>query len=129
MRFKKINYNIIKKWHDDCLNLLEIYKSDDALPMEMEWALYQNYKLINSIVSNHMNQINALEEKYGTLQEDGSKKLDTTSNVVMELYNKELQELQNKQFTIRIETINHKYLRGLKGVTLDVMSLLDFMID
>lgn len=129
MRFKKINYKIIKKWHDDCLNLLEIYKSDDALPMEMEWALYQNYKLINSIVSNHMNQVNALEAKYGTLQEDGSKKLDTTSNVVMELYNKELQELQNKQFTIRIETINHKYLRGLKGVTLDVMSLLDFMID
>lgn len=129
MAFKKANYITLQKWFSDCSELTDIYKSDNSLTMDIEWALLQNYKLLTNVMNEYQLYEKRLEEKYGTLQSDGTRKLDTTSNTVMNLYNKELQEVRDKQRTIRIESINHKNLKGLKGVTLEIMSLFDFMID
>lgn len=129
MRLKKTTYVDFKKWFENCRDLVQIYRSDNSLTMEMEWALLQNYKSLSVIVDEYNKQVQFLIQKYGTLQSDGTRKLDTTSNVVMELYNKELNELRNKKVNIKIETINHKSLKGIKGVTLETMLLLDFMIE
>lgn len=129
MKLKKITYETLRKLFENCNVLIETYKSDDSLTMELEWCLLQNYKALNNEVNDYNKQVQIFVDKYGTLQPDGTRKLDTTSNVVMELYNKELKELQNKQKTVKIETVSHKSLKGLKGVTLETMLLLDFMIE
>ena len=44
MRFKKVKYEELKKWFENCNILIEKYKFDNSLTMEIEWALLQNYK-------------------------------------------------------------------------------------
>lgn len=129
MRFKKVKYEELKKWFENCNILIEKYKFDNSLTMEIEWALLQNYKKLCQFITEYNQQVKNLVDKYGTLRPDGRKELDITSNVTMELYNKELKELSKKQKTVGIETVNHKHFCGFQGATLETMSLLDFMIE
>ena len=125
---KQINKITIKHWFLNCEKLLELYKNDCSLPMIIEWALYKNYSQLKFLVLEYEEELKQLENKYGTLQPDGSKKVDTSSNTVMEMYLNELNILNSKNVGIEIETVHHKLLKGFKGVSLEVISLLNFMI-
>ena len=125
---KQINNITIKKWFSQCQALFDLYANNDSLPMIIEWALYQNYMNLKIHIDEYNSKVEKIIDKYGTLQSDGKKKIDTTSNTVMEMFNNELDKINSEQINIKIKTINHKYLRGFQGVTLEIMSLLNFMI-
>lgn len=129
MKPTKINYSTAQIWHRNCEELLDIYQNDDSLTMDMEWSILRNYRTLSQAVNDFKKQQNKLEIKFGSLQSDGSYVLDTTSEVTMQLYQKELDNLMKQTIRIGIEKIDHKHLIGKKGVSLEVMALLDFMIN
>ena len=96
--------------------------------MIIEWALYKNYIQLKMFVDEYNRNLEQLEYKYGTLQQDGTRKIDTSSNTVLEMYNNEKNELDLQIISLEIEVVNHKHFIGFKGVSLEVMSLLNFMI-
>lgn len=128
MKPTKINYNTAQIWLRNCEELLDIYQNDESLTMDMEWAILRNYKSLSQVVNDFKKQQSKLEAKFGSLQSDGSYVLDTTSEVTMQLYQKELDNLKQTLIRIGIEKIDHKNLIGRNGVSLEVMALLDFMI-
>lgn len=129
MKPTKINYSTAQIWHQNCEELLDIYQNDDSLTMDMEWAILRNYKTLSQVVNDFKKQQSKLETKFGSLQSDGSYVLDTTSEVTMQLYQKELDTLKQVVIRIGIEKIDHQNLIGRNGVSLEVMALLDFMIN
>lgn len=125
---KQINNRTMKNWFYNCQKLFDLYKTDDSLPMIIEWALYKNYIQLKMFVDEYNRNLEQLEYKYGTLQQDGTRKIDTSSNTVLEMYNNEKNELDLQIISLEIEVVNHKHFIGFKGVSLEVMSLLNFMI-
>lgn len=129
MKPTKINYSTAQIWHQNCEELLDIYQNDDSLTMDMEWAILRNYKTLSQVVNDFKKQQSKLETKFGSLQADGTYVLDTTSEITMQLYQKELENLKQTVIRIGLEKIDHQNLIGKKGVSLEVMALLDFMIN
>jgi len=123
-----VTYNTIITWVDNCENLIEIFQHNDDLTMDIEWAILYNYKQLTHVLQKYNSEKNILIEKFGTLQADGSKVLDETSETTMNLYNEALNSLKSSVARIDIEKISHKVLRGLHGKSLEVMSLIMFMI-
>lgn len=128
MKIQNANYYIVEKWFNDCSSLVDLFSDDNSLTMDVEWAIYQNYKYLKSALNSVEKQKQALEEKFGSLQPDGSYKLDTTSDIAMGLYEKELNQLMQSNIKVYLEKIDHKALENRPGVTLGVISLFDFMI-
>ena len=121
-------YQLVKDWYINCEELMNLYAADDSLTMDIEWAIFQNYRILGTAIQQCNAERKALEEEHGTLQDDGSRILDRSCQPTMVLYNRALEEMMNRRFRINIEKINHKSLAGKSGVTLETMSLFDFMI-
>ncbi|QHJ84978.1 MAG: hypothetical protein [Bacteriophage sp.] len=126
---KKIaTYQQIQIWYENASELMEIYQEDDnSLTMDVAWAIIQNYKYLNQSVQVIKNAENQLIDKYGSLQPDGSKKIDQTCTEVVQAYNKEIDELMNQKTKIKIEKIDHRNLNV--KMSLETASLFDFMIN
>ena len=125
---RKVDNNTIKKWFVNCEAIMSKYSIDSSLPMIIEWALYKNYIQLKACICEYTENIKMIEESYGTLQPDGTKKIDTTSNTVMEMYKNEVDILNGKSVELEIEMVNHNLLKGFNGVSLETMALLSFMI-
>ena len=126
---KKIaTYKQIQIWYENVSELMEIYQEDDnSLTMDVAWAIIQNYKYLNQSVQVIKNAENQLIDKYGSLQSDGSKKIDQTCTEVVQAYNKGIDELMNQKTKIKIEKIDHRNLNV--KMSLETASLFDFMIN
>jgi len=126
---KKIaTYQQIQIWYENVSELMEIYQEDDnSLTMDVAWAIIQNYKHLNQSIQVIKNAENQLIDKYGSLQSDGSKKIDQTCTEVVQAYNKEIDELMNQKTKIKIEKIDHRNLNV--KMSLETASLFDFMIN
>lgn len=123
-----ITFKTAQQWLSNINDLIDIYQYDDSLTMDIEWALYQNFKYLNQVQNSFNKQKQELIVKYGTLQEDDSYVVDTDCDITMSRYNQSLNELMDTKIKTPLEKIDHKTLIGKKGVTLDTMTLFDFMI-
>lgn len=123
-----INYNIVKELLDKCTELIDKYQYDDSLGMDIEWALWQNFKKLQAVISRCKEDTKALEYEYGSLQEDGSRVLERDNEAIMTVYNRAFETMMERKFKLDIEKVNHKALTGRKGMSLEMMSLFDWMV-
>lgn len=125
---RKVDNNTVKAWFVNCEKIMSKYSTDCSLPMIIEWALHKNYIQLKACMNEYVESLKMIEDAYGTLQPDGTKKIDATSNTVMEMYKNEVDVLNRKLVELEIEMVNHNLLKGFKGVSLETMALLSFMI-
>lgn len=122
------SYRWIEKWYADCDELMDTFQSNDKLTMELEWAILQNFKTLSAFINQFNEKRDALQAQYSTLQEDGTKVLETDNPGIMDRYYTAIESLKDETVKINIIKVNHKNLSGIQGVSLEVMALLNFMI-
>ena len=123
-----VTYNIVNDLCSKCEELIDKYQYDNSLGMDIEWALWQNFKKFQSTLRQCQEDIQALEKEYGSLQENGSSILERDNEAIMTVYNRALERLMNRKFKLDINKVNHKVLTGKAGMTLETMSFFDWMI-
>ncbi|MDD3338424.1 MAG: hypothetical protein PHS82_06155 [Lachnospiraceae bacterium] len=122
-------YGTLLVWRDNCAEILEEYETQTGLPMELEWAVLYNFKQFEKALQKYHSLQSGLVNRYGTLQTDGTYAIDETSEQAVTLYNEAVKQLDGKFAKVNMERINHKCLRGFKGIGINTMSLLAFMVD
>lgn len=108
-----ITYQTALRWHRKCEELLDIFRTDTSLTMEIEWALIKNYQALSQVVEQYNNEFMVLQNQIDVTSDEGK------TQVAL---------LQSNKVRIDLIRLNHHILRGLKGVSLEVMALFDFMI-